>query len=380
MPLRAYAFRLYPNRIQTESLEAMLGVFCDLYNAGLEERISAYAKGVYRSYLDQANQLKEARREVPDLAIYSYSAEQQVLRRLDKAFRAFFRRCKEGKAKAGFPRFRSRRRFDSADFRVGDGLRIKDGRLLMVGIPGAIKVKWHRDLQGIPKAAVVRRQAGHWSVTVQCDVPATTPAPRPVAPTGVDLGLSAIVALADGTIIEARPFARESERKKRRLQRAVARKERYSRRRRKAVQNLARHSRKVANRRRDFLHKLSRRLADTYTHIAFEDLNITGLSRGMLAKSVYNAAWATLVQFTTFKAEEAGGVVVLVDPRGTSQACSGCGTVVPKGLSVRVHRCDCGLEIDRDVNAARNVLALSGFPGPGSGLQAQSTSVGTRLA
>lgn len=239
MPLRAYAFRLYPNRIQTESLEAMLGVFCDLYNAGLEERISAYAKGVYRSYLDQANQLKEARREVPDLAIYSYSAEQQVLRRLDKAFRAFFRRCKEGKAKAGFPRFRSRRRFDSADFRVGDGLRIKDGRLLMVGIPGAIKVKWHRDLQGIPKAAVVRRQAGHWSVTVQCDVPATTPAPRPVAPTGVDLGLSAIVALADGTIIEARPFARESERKKRRLQRAVARKERYSRRRRKAVQNLA---------------------------------------------------------------------------------------------------------------------------------------------
>ncbi|MXX90189.1 MAG: helix-turn-helix domain-containing protein, partial [Boseongicola sp. SB0665_bin_10] len=142
--IRSYKYRLYPNGAQDAALSDMLGHFCDLYNAGLQQRIEAWHRqGVSLGYVDQANELKAVRDAVPELAGYSYSAEQQVLRRLDKAFAAFFRRLKEGKT-PGFPRFRTKARFHSADFRVGDGLVCRGGKLRLVGIPGLVKVRWHR--------------------------------------------------------------------------------------------------------------------------------------------------------------------------------------------------------------------------------------------
>src|SRR5919206_904349 len=144
----SYKYRLYPSRAQVVALEAMLGAFCDLYNAGLQQRIEAYRRRCKTlRYADQANELKAVRAVDERLAGYSFSAEQQVLRRLDKAFRAFFRRLKKRNGKAGFPRFQAKSRFDSAEFRVGDGLTIRtDKRLGMVGIHGEVKVKWHRDI------------------------------------------------------------------------------------------------------------------------------------------------------------------------------------------------------------------------------------------
>src|SRR5918993_5599563 len=143
--LLSFKYRLYPNRAQSAALAAMVGAFCDLYNAGLQQRIEAYFRqGKTLRYADQANELKAVRTVDERLASFSYSAEQQVLRRLDKAFKAFFRRLKE-RGKAGFPRFQAKSRFDSAEFRVGDGLTIqRSKRLGIVGIPGEIKVKWHR--------------------------------------------------------------------------------------------------------------------------------------------------------------------------------------------------------------------------------------------
>src|ERR671927_1607016 len=171
----SYKYRLYPNRTQIAALEAMLGAFCELYNAGLQQRIEAYRRqGKTLCYADQANELKAVRAVDERLASYSFSAEQQVLRRLDKAFKAFFRRLKERKGKAGFPRFRAKSRFDSAEFRVGDGLTIrKTKRLGIIGIPGEIKVKWHRDIPAEAKvgAAVLSRNAGCWYVVFQIDVP-----------------------------------------------------------------------------------------------------------------------------------------------------------------------------------------------------------------
>lgn len=140
----SFKHRLYPNRTQTDALTGMLGAFCDLYNAAMQQRIEAYRRrGISLRYGDQASELKAARAEDERLAGFSFSAEQQVLRRLDKAFAAFCRRLKTT-AKAGFPRYQPKSRLDSAEFRVGDGLTIcKTKRLGIVGIPGEIKVKWH---------------------------------------------------------------------------------------------------------------------------------------------------------------------------------------------------------------------------------------------
>src|ERR671933_1393700 len=171
----SYKYRLYPNRAQIVTLEAMLGAFCDLFDAGLQQRIGAYRRqGKTLRYADQANELRAVRAADERLASYSFSAEQQVLRRLDKAFRAFFRRLKARKGKAGFPRFQAKSRFDSAEFRVGDGLTIrKNKRLGITGIPGEIKAKWHRAIPAGAKvgAAVLCRNAGRWYIVFPIEVP-----------------------------------------------------------------------------------------------------------------------------------------------------------------------------------------------------------------
>ena len=165
--IRSYKYRLYPNGAQEAALSDMPGHFCDLYNAGLQQRIEAWNRqGVSLGYAAQAGELRAVRDAVPELAGYSFSAEQQVLRRLDKAFAAFFRRVKAGET-PGFPRFRAKSRFHSADFRVGDGLVCRDGRLRLVGIPGLVKVRWHRELPARPSHAIVSRSNGKWYVTLQ---------------------------------------------------------------------------------------------------------------------------------------------------------------------------------------------------------------------
>ena len=206
MALLSYKYRLYPSRAQRDALDAMLGAFCDLYNAALQQRIEAYRRrGMSLRYLDQANELKATRAADERLALYSYSAEQQVLRRLDKAFRSFFRRLKDRKGKAGFPRFQSKSRFDSAEFRVGDGLTIRKAkRLGITGIAGEIKVKWHRPIPEGAKvgAAVLSRSNGKWFVCfqIEVDMPALE---RPVSPVGVDMGLASLVAMSTGEAVSA---------------------------------------------------------------------------------------------------------------------------------------------------------------------------------
>lgn len=375
--LRSYRFRIRPNAAQEIALAGMLGAFCDLYNACLQQRIEAYQRrGISLRYGNQSAELKAVRASDERLAGYSFSAEQQVLRRLDKAFSAFFGRVKRG-GKAGFPRFRAKSMFDSADFRVGDGLTIrKSKRLGIVGIPGEIKVRWHRDLPSDAKvgAAVVSRSCGKWYVCFQIELPEAEPVEREFAPIGIDLGLTSLVALSNGEAISTPQHTALASKRLRRLQRALSRCKRGSRRRTKAKLRVARHGAKTAAQRRDFSHKLSRSIVDRFSHIALENLNIKGLAAGMLAKSVHNAAWNQLVQHVTYKAESAGSVVVLVDPRGTSQTCPECGTIKRKTLSERMHRCECGCALDRDVAAARIVLSRADFR-PGTGLQTPSQRI-----
>jgi putative transposase len=367
----SYKFRLYPNRAQADALDGMLGAFCDLYNAGLQQRIEAYRRrGVSLRFAEQSNELKAARAADVRLASYSFSAEQQVLRRLDKAFAAFFRRLK-AKAKAGFPRFQSKRRFDSAEFRVGDGLTLrKSGRIGVVGIPGEVKVKWHRPLpQGAKaKTAVITRSNGKWFVCIQAEVE-TAAVTRAASTVGVDMGLSSLVALSTGETVPAPQWTKQAAKGLRRRNRALSRKRRFSAGWKRAKRDVAAHQRKIAARRRDFLHKLSHRLVREHTHIAVEDLNVKGLARTMLSKAVHNAAWAQLTAMLTYKAANAGGSVVMVNPRGTSQTCPECGTIKAKTLAERIHRCECGAVLDRDVAAAKVVHLRAFGHGPGHGLQ-----------
>lgn len=379
----SYKYRLYPNRAQANALTGMLGAFCDLYNAGLQQRIEAYGRrGKSLCYVDQASELKAVRVADERLASYSYSAEQQVLRRLDKAFAAFFRRVKQHHGKAGFPRFRAKSRYDSAEFRVGDGLTIrKSARLGAVGIPGEIKVRWHRDMLADAKigAAVLSRSCGKWFVCFQIEAQDAEIAERDFAPVGIDMGLTSLVALSTGETVPTPPWAAKAAKGLRRAQRAVSRKKCHSKRQRKAKLRVARLHARIASQRRDFAHKLSRSLVEHFSHLAFEGLNIAGLARGMLAKSVLNAAWSQLLSLTAYKAANAGGVVVLVDPRGTSQTCPECGTIAAKTLAQREHRCECGCGLDRDVAAARVILRRANFR-PGTGLRARSKPIAAYLA
>lgn len=361
----SYRYRIEPNKTQAAALSEMLGDFCELYNSALEHRINAYKRGVSIKCYEQIVALPEIRRDLPHQGRWSATAQQQVLRKLDKTYQAFFGRVKRG-ATPGFPRFRSRDRYHAADFRVGDGMTIrKSGKLTFVGVPGEIKVRWHRALPSKPKSCILSRNAGKWYIIFHVEVaPTERASPDSI---GIDMGLTSFVALSNGEIVDRPNFTKQAAKKLRRLQRALARCKHSSKVRRKRKIAVARHQAFIANCRRDFLHKQSRAIVNRFGRIAVENLNIKGLASGMLAKQVNDASWGTFVSMLRYKAANAGAELIEVDPRGTSQTCPECGTVAAKALAEREHRCDCGCVLDRDVAAAMVVHQRAfGFP-PGAG-------------
>jgi putative transposase len=366
---KTFQYRLYPNRAQTEALTVQLSEACRLYNAALQERIEAYAthrKSI--NYYDQAAQLTEIRK-AGDLDLPNCHCAQDVLRRLDKAFQAFFQRIKRGQ-KPGFPRFKSRRRYDSITFPShGDGNKLlPSGHLFVQGV-GNIKAKLHRPLHGKIKTVTVRRQNEHWYVCFSVEASAHT-LPESTEMVGIDLNLENFATLEEGNLEEKRienpRFYQQAQKKLRRAQRRVARRKKRSNRRRKAVVLLRKIHQHIFNQRLDHQHKLARMLVNQYGFIAVEDLNVKGLAGGMLSKQVHDASWASFIAKLAYKAEEAGRQLVKVDPRGTSQRCP-CGAKVPKKLSDREHVCTaCGLITTRDHASAAEILRL------GLSLQAQT--------
>ena len=353
---KTYRYRLYPTAPQTEALDMQLGEACRLYNAALQERRDAYQRGGRSlNYYDQANQLKDIR-AAGALGLANFSASQDVLRRVDKTFKAFFRRVKAG-LKAGYPRFKSRRRFDSYTFpSYGDGCRLTGTRLSLQGV-GHIKVKLHRPVDGTIKTVTVKRECGKWYACFSVEVAAEA-LPESTARTGLDVGLTAFATLADGTEVNNPRYYRRAQATLRIAQRRVARRKRGGKNRRHAVLLLQKAHVKVKNQRSDFQHKIARQLVNAYGVIAVEDLNIKGLASGMLAKSVNDAGWSAFIAKLAYKAAEAGRQLVYVNPRGTSQTCL-CGAAVPKTLSQRWHQCsDCGLSAARDHVSAQLILGL----------------------
>ena len=280
-----------------------------------------------------------------------------VLRRVDKTFQAFFGRVQRGEV-PGYPRFKSRFRYDSITFpSYGDGVRLRDnGKLYVQGV-GEIKVKLHRPVAGRIKTVTVKRDAGRWYVCFSVEM---IPSPDAVLyeDIGMDLGLTSFAVLSDGTVIDNPRCYRRAQAKLRLAQRRVARRKRGSKGRGRAIATLQRVHAHVRHTRRDFHHQTARWLVDRYSVIFVENLNIKGLARGMLARPVSDAAWGGFLQILRDKAEEAGRVVLGVNPSGTSQTCT-CGAPAPKTLSQRWHEClDCGLSLARDHVSALLVLGL----------------------
>jgi len=358
---KAYKYRLFPNRSQAQALDAALQQHRRLYNLALRERRDVYETEERSvSYGEQSARFKQSRKEAPSFAALNFSSAQATLRRLDKAFKAFFRRVKSGDA-PGYPRIKPKDRFRTVEFpSYGDGCRLKDnGRLYLQNI-GHIKVKLHRPIKGTIKTVSVKRACGKWYVCFSCDLgDAPEPATDGTA-VGIDLGLKSFLVTSGGESVEPPRYYRESQKKLRVAQRSVSRKKKGSNRRHKARRKVARLHEKTANQRRDFHHKQARKLVDGHGLIAHEALNIKGIARTRLAKSTHDAGWASFLNILGQKAEEAAVRVTAVDPRNTTQVCSACGALpeTKKTLSDRVHSCGCGYTADRDLNAARNIKAL----------------------
>lgn len=339
---------------------------CDLYNAALQERRDAWNKQrVAVSRIDQQKGLAEWRRSDPDGAAVSSDVQRSALARVEKTFKAFFERVQTGKT-PGFPRFRSKSRYGS--FSVpGTHVHLEGDRVLLPKLPG-IKVHLYRPLRGRPLQVSVRRCADRrWFISFACDIGEAPPKVAPESIVGIDLGLKSLVFTSDGEAVKNPRHALHGAERLARAQRVLARRKRGSKSRERARVQVARAHAHVRNQRLDHARKVAASLVSRYDVISHEDLNVFGLARSALASSVNRAGWGILLHCIACKAEEAGKHVVAVDPRGTSQRCSGCGETVQKALSERAHDCPhCGLRMNRDHNAAVNICALgrSAVPWP----------------
>lgn len=378
--LKAFKYRLYPHKAQAEKLHWTLDQCREVYNAALQERRDAWNMcHVSISYHQQAAQLPEIKDIRPEYQHIHSQVLQDVLRRVDKAYHAFFRRVKAGQ-KAGYPRFQGHERYDSFTYPQTGFCVTEDHRVCLSKI-GTIKVKFPTGKKAIPpigqmKTCTVKREGQHWFVVFTCEVEQETVFHPSKAIVGIDMGLVHFATLSDGSTIENPRHYRRAEAKLKKAQETLARKKRGSKRRRKAAARVGQQRRHIRNQRRDFHHKQARKLVTHYAVIVFEKVQPANMSRrprpkqdeatghylpngarakAGLNKSMFDAGWGQFQQITVSKAGCAGSRVLFVSPRYTSQLCSGCGALVPKDLAARWHSCACGTELDRDHNAACTV-------------------------
>jgi putative transposase len=356
--LKTFKYRLYPTKKQARQMQATLEECRWLWNYLLEQRKTAWKERKESlTYYQQTAILPRLKQQRPSLKHVHSQVLQNVAARIDLAFQAFFRRIKAGE-KPGYPRFCGRGRYDSFTY-PQSGFQLAGDRLHLSKI-GDVRVILHRPIEGKIKTCTIRRTAtGDWFATFSCEVEAK-PLPPSSEGVGIDVGLESFAVLSDGTVIDNPRFFRRDEKDLARAQRKLSQAEKGTReyvRRRKAVAKI---HKRIANRRNDFAHQLSRHIVNRFGFIAIEDLSVNRMVHNRcLSKSVMDAAWSQFFQYLSYKAECAGRTLVRVNPAYTSQDCSRCGHRQAKKLNDRIHDCSCcGLKIDRDLNAALNILAL----------------------
>jgi len=355
---RAYKFRLEPNVNQVRELEIALESHRHLYNACLEQRKTAYeSEQKSIKYTDQSAWFTSERKINPFFARLNFSSAQATMRRLDKAFQAFFRRVKAGE-KPGYPRFKGMDRFDSFTYpSIGDGARIIGNTLRLQHI-GLVRINMHRPIEGEIKTIAVKRHGGKWYVVVACELPEVEiqPSDKPIA--GLDVGLESFVTDHKGDAEPPLQPLKKVLKQLRVAQRRLSRKKLGGANRLKQKRQVAALHAKVANTRRDQHHKLAVKLTSRYGGIVVERLNIKGMVKNRkLARAVSDAGWGQFLTILKHKAESAGVQFREVNARGTSQTCPVCGATAKKTLAERKHVCPCGYTVHRDQAAAQVILA-----------------------
>ena len=380
---KTYQFRIYPGRKQEVVLNRTLTTCRHLYNEKLAERkkqselnrlkktfdVFPWGKTEWINYYDQKLDLT-ASKTFFQKEIHS-QVLQDVIKRVDRSMVNFFKGF-------GFPRFQGRNRYNSFTY-PQSGFELKYGKLYLSKI-GSFKIILHREIEGKIKTCTIKRDVDQWYATFSCEIDEPVPVEIKTK-TGIDVGLIDLLTLSNGEQIKPPKFLRESEDKLTQEQKRLSRKKKRSEKRNKQRIIVAKVHRKIRNQRKDFAHKTSRMLVDNYDLIKFEDLQIQNMIQNhCVAKSISDAGWYQLMNLTEYKAAYAGKFVEFVNPAGTSQICSSCGNSVQKELSVRVHSCPfCGLVLDRDHNAAINILSTVGTTGINArqGLSIESRCSGT---
>jgi putative transposase len=367
--LRTFKYRLYPSPSQETNLFRVLNACRGLYNMVLAARKFAWeeeGRSITAAELEELG--KQYRKTFPYAKQMHSQMAQSVIKQVDGAFDGFFRRVKAGET-PGYPRFKTFTRFRSFLYKqFGNGANLDGRRLKLYGI-GRVRVRWHRPLEGKIKTVRIVHHAGKWYACFAVELPVPEPLPTTEHDVGIDVGVSTLITTSDGAKVDHPHYYLTGQAKLRRLQRKLARAKWGSKKRRKALEAVQRQHAHIANQRRDCLQKLSTAVIQSCDQIALEDLSVTNMVRNPhLSKHILDSGWSTFRQFLTYKAESAGRVVAFVDPRYTSKSCSNCGRVFEAfDLSIRWVTCLCGLSLDRDHNAARNILHRAGWDAPAIG-------------
>ncbi|AOW98733.1 transposase [Moorena producens PAL-8-15-08-1] len=376
----AYQYRLRLTRKQEIEIEKWLDMLRHQYNYLLAERFNWYEQNRCSinscpllchlpelknnpDYFSQQNSLPQLKKTRPWYKVVQSQVLQNCVKRVDLAFKRFLKGDSNGK-RSGRPRFKGRNRYKSLTFPSLSKNPI-NGNILTLPKFGKVKMVYHRPIPKVFKiktATITRKADGYYvALSIQDDtVPNTIPIDSVTSPIGIDMGLKSFLIKSDGSEVPIPQYYRKAQKRLKKIQKAVSRSKKGSNNRKKAVTKLGKAHKKVADTRKDFHFKTAKGLLDNHDLVAHEKLNIKGLAKTRLAKSILDAGWGEFLSILSNKAENAGLVTVAVNPHNTSQNCSNCGKKVPKKLKDRIHSCPhCGYVADRDVNAAMNVLKLA---------------------
>jgi len=369
--MRTFEYRLYPTKAQSRLLIACLSESRTIYNGMLSTVKAQYEQdGTFSTKYDLESEFKGQGEHVPATTV------QMLADRLSKSLQRFLAAKKNALPGIGFPRFKKPNRWHSIQLRqYGKDVYLHEDQKHLI-VPKKtghfLKIKLHRPIEGTPKTVhLVHRADRHWYALIVCETGPQTKHPSVDCShpdIGLDVGLKSFLTDSEGNTIENPRFYRASQRTLRRKQRTLCRRKKGSTRRRKAARSTAQTHLKIKRQRRDHHFKTAQPYAENYQRIVVEDLAITNMVKNHhLSKSILDAAWSQFLEILEDKAERAGHQVIRVNPRFTTQACSNCGELVQKSLSVRTHMCpSCGYVADRDVNAAKNILCKAGAPPSGA--------------
>jgi putative transposase len=380
---RAFKYRFYPTDEQAAELSRTFGCVRLVYNKALEDRTRAwYGEQRRISYVQSSAALTEWKKteDLTFLTEVSSVPLQQALRHLQTAFGNFFAK------RAKYPRFKSRKKSRASAEYTRSGFKFRDGQLTLAKMAEPLDIRWSRPLPegSTPTTVTVSRDsAGRWFVSMLCD-DLIAPAPATTAAVGIDAGITSLVTLSTGEKVTNPKHERRDRARMAQAQRELSRKEKGSANREKARRRVAKVHARIADRRRDHLHKLTTRLVRENQTVVIEDLTVRNMVKNhSLARAISDAAWRDMRTMLEYKCAWYGRELVVVDRWfPSSKLCGTCGTITAKlPLNVREWTCDCGAVHDRDVNAARNILAAGlAVNACGAGVRPQGSSPGGQSA